>query len=179
MSGDDLPPARRLRRPPLGRAPDGAVLLAHDERVLRRRRLVTRGGEGVLVDLERTMRLRHGDALELEDGRLLEVVAAVEPLIEVRGDLARLAWHIGNRHVPCQIEGERLLIGRDRVLRVMLAGLGATLREVIEPFSPEGGAYGEGAPGLANAEAGHGGPEGDGAGLGDLAGKGASHGHEP
>ena len=74
------------------------------------------------------------------------MVAAEEALLEVRGDLARLAWHIGNRHAPCQIEPDRLLILRDAVLRGMLAGLGATLRDVTEAFHPEGGAYGEGTP---------------------------------
>jgi urease accessory protein len=141
MSAEGLPPARHHRRPPFERVPYDVVTLAHDERTLRRRRLVTVHGEGVLVDLARTVRLEHGDALELEDGRLLEVVAAEEPLLEVRGDLVRLAWHIGNRHLPCQIEGDRLLIGRDRVVRAMLLGLGASLREVSEPFVPEGGAY--------------------------------------
>ncbi len=141
MSVEGLPPARHHRRPPLGRVPYDVVTLAHDERMLRRRRLLTARGEGVLVDLARTVRLEHGDALELADGRLLEVVAAEEPLLEVRGDLVRLAWHIGNRHLPCRIEGDRLLIARDRVVRAMLLGLGATVREVSEPFVPEGGAY--------------------------------------
>lgn len=173
MSAEGLPPARHRRRPPFDRACYDAVTLAHDERVLRRRRLVTVHGEGVLVDLPRTVRIEHGDALELEDGRLLEVVAAEEPLLEIRGDLARLAWHIGNRHVPCQIEAERLLVGRDRVLCDMLARLGAELREVSEPFAPEGGAYGEGPHGHAV----HG--QGDSGGLGDLAGQGPPGGHEP
>ena len=141
MSAEDLPPARHHRRPPFGRAPYDTVTLAHDERTLRRRRLVTARGEGVLVDLARAVRLDHGDALELEDGRLLEVIAAEEPLFEVRGDLVRLAWHIGNRHLSCRIEGERLLVARDRVVRDMLLRLGASLREVSEPFVPEGGAY--------------------------------------
>ena len=86
-----------------------------------------------------------GDAFVLEDGRRIGVRAAVEPLLEVTGpDLVRLAWHVGNRHTPCQIEAERLLIQRDHVLRDMLEKLGATLREVDEPFTPEGGAYGHG-----------------------------------
>ena len=71
--------------------------------------------------------------------------AAPEDLLEVTGDdLVRLAWHIGNRHTPCQIEDGRLLIQRNHVMSDMLALLGATLREVVEPFTPEGGAYGHG-----------------------------------
>ena len=171
MSAQGLPPARHRRRPPFDRACYDVVTLAHDERVLRRRRLVTAHGEGVLVDLPRTLRLEHGDALALEDGRLLEVIAAEEPLLEVRGDLVRLAWHIGNRHLPCQIEEGRLLVGRDRVVLAMLLGLGAALREVSEPFVPEGGAYGEEAHGHS--------PRGDDLGLGDLASVGTSPGSGP
>ena len=73
------------------------------------------------------------------------LVAAEEPLLEVTGaDLARIAWHIGNRHTPCQIEADRLLIQRDHVMADMLARIGAEVREVVEPFTPEGGAYGHG-----------------------------------
>jgi urease accessory protein len=79
-------------------------------------------------------------------GRLIEVAAADEALVEVRGDLARLAWHIGNRHTPCQIDADRLVIRQDHVLEAMLAGLGAALDRVTGPFLPEGGAYGLGRP---------------------------------
>ncbi|MCE2738226.1 MAG: urease accessory protein UreE, partial [Rhodobacter sp.] len=113
-------------------------------RFLRRRRLVTAGGMAVLVDLPETTSLDHGDALELSDGRLVEVVAAAEPVLIVTGDLPRIAWHIGNRHTPCQIEGGRLLIRRDHVLKAMLRQLGAGVTEAQEPFIPEGGAYGHG-----------------------------------
>ncbi len=80
----------------------------------------------------------------MADGRFIEIYAADEDLLEIKGDLTRLAWQIGNRHMPCQIEAERLLIQRDHVIRDMLAQLGATLREVCEGFTPEGGAYGHG-----------------------------------
>jgi urease accessory protein len=141
----DLPPARVLRHAPLGATPYDVVVLRHDERLLRRRRLLTVHDEGVLVDLPTTSGFDQGDAFELEDGRLIEVMAAEEPLLEVRGpDLPRLAWHLGNRHAPCQIEPGRLLIQRDHVLRDMLQRLGAEVREVSEPFAPEGGAYGHG-----------------------------------
>ncbi|WP_371416221.1 urease accessory protein UreE [Rubellimicrobium sp. CFH 75288] len=138
----DLPPARTVRFPPLDSAPAGRVVLTHEERHLRRRRLVTEAGQGFLADLPEAVRLAPGSALVLEDGRLVEVAAAPEPLLEVRGgDRARLAWHIGNRHAACRIEADRLLIRRDHVLAAMLRGLGAELREVEEPFEPEGGAY--------------------------------------
>jgi urease accessory protein len=136
--------AHDIRRGPLEAAPDDLVVLAYDERLLRRRRLVTAQGSAVLVDLVETAGLDDGDALVTEDGRLIAIVAADEELMEVQGDLHRLAWHIGNRHAPCQIEGDRLLIRRDHVMRKMLEGLGAVVKDVVEPFTPEGGAYGVG-----------------------------------
>ena len=121
------------------------VRLDYEGRFLRRRRLETEAGLAFLADLPQTLSLGPGDAFRLSDGRLVEVAAAVEPLLEITGpDLVRLAWHIGNRHTPCQIEAARLLIARDRVLADMLRGLGASLAEVVEPFRPEGGAYGHG-----------------------------------
>ena len=140
----DLPAAREIRRKSQGGAPADRVTLGYDERFLRRRRLVTASGAGFLVDLAETASLDDGDMFVLADGRLIAVAAAEEPLIEVRGDLARLAWHIGNRHTPCQILADRLLIRRDPVLAGMLAGLGARLAELSGPFTPEGGAYGLG-----------------------------------
>lgn len=127
---------------------DGAadhVTLDYEGRFLRRRRLETAGGRAVLVDLAEVTSLDDGDALELTDGSRIAVRAAEEPLLEVRGAaLARLAWHIGNRHTPCRIEADRLLIRQDHVLAAMLRQLGAELREIREPFRPEGGAYGHG-----------------------------------
>jgi urease accessory protein len=140
----DLPCARAIIRGPVESVPGEFVLLDFDARQVRRRRLVTQGGEAFLADLPRTVGLNEGDAFVLEDGRLIGVVAAAEELMAVRGDLARLAWHIGNRHAPCQIGPDRLLIRRDHVLRGMVEGLGATVTDVVEPFTPEGGAYGEG-----------------------------------
>lgn len=121
------------------------VRLDYEERFLRRRRLTSETGESFLADLPETVSLDDGDAFLLSDGRVIEVSAAAETLLEITGpDLARLAWHIGNRHTPCQIEADRLLIRRDPVLADMLLGLGAALREVAEPFMAEGGAYGHG-----------------------------------
>ena len=140
----DLPTCRTIIKDDR-RSPSGTCLLTHDERFLRRKVLATTGGERFLVDLAHATSIGHGEMLELSDSRLIRVVAAREPLLEVTGaDLPRLAWHIGNRHAPCQVEANRLLIGRDRVLRDMLAKLGAELREVEERFTPESGAYGHG-----------------------------------
>ena len=105
---------------------------------------MTEGGAEVHVDLSVATSLSAGDALELQDGRRIAVIAAPEPLLEVIGDLPRLAWHIGNRHAPCRIEAHRLLIQDDPVMADMLRRLGATVRPVTEPFEPEGGAYGHG-----------------------------------
>ncbi len=139
-----LPVARDIRRVGAWSGPALSIALDYEARFLRRRRLVADDGTAFLVDLVRTVSLNHGDAFVLEDGRLVAVVAAPEPLLEVTGDLVRLAWHIGNRHTPCQIGPERLLIARDPVLADMLARLGAGLAEVEAPFTPEGGAYGHG-----------------------------------
>lgn len=127
-----------------GQEQDRAVL-SYDDRFLRRKVLTSDGGLRFLVDLKATTSLNAGDALLLSDGRRIAVVPAVEELLEITGpDLPRLAWHIGNRHMPCQIEAARLVIQRDHVIRAMLEQLGAQLKEVEEPFTPEGGAYGHG-----------------------------------
>jgi len=104
----------------------------------------TRGLE-FLLDLENAVVLRGGDALVLEDDRLIEVIAAPEPLAEIRGNdpqhLVRIAWHLGNRHLPTQITTRGLRIRRDHVIEAMARGLGARVIEIEAPFDPEGGAY--------------------------------------
>ncbi len=126
-------------------AGDDTVSLTYDARLLRRKRLVSDAGRAFLVDLPDTRSVDEGEAFLLDDGRRVSVVAAPEELVAVSGVvLPRLAWHIGNRHTPCQVEDTRLLIARDHVLEAMLAHLGATLDFVTEPFRPEGGAYGHG-----------------------------------
>jgi urease accessory protein UreE len=125
-------------------AGDESVTLSYDDRFLRRKVLTADSGLRFLVDLEHTTSVNAGDAFVLADGRKVLVVPAPEALIEVTGDLVRLAWHIGNRHAPAQIEQGRILIQHDHVMAEMLTGLGATVREVAEPFTPEGGAYGHG-----------------------------------
>jgi len=126
-------------------APADTVVLDFDDR--HRRRMAMTGTRGLefLLDLENAVALRGGDALVLDDGRLIEVVAAPEPLLEIRGSdpqhLVRVAWHLGNRHLPTQIMAKGLRIRRDHVIEAMVKGLGARVIEIEAPFDPEGGAY--------------------------------------
>ncbi|GAB1478014.1 urease accessory protein UreE [Paracoccaceae bacterium] len=137
-------PARQVLRQGAAGA-DERVVLSYDERFLRRKRLICESGASVMVDLAETVSLEDGDALVTDSGQRVAILAAQEPVIEVRGpNLARLAWHIGNRHTPCQVAEGHLVIRRDHVLEAMLHGLGADLAPVIAPFRPEGGAYGHG-----------------------------------
>jgi len=128
-----------------GSAPYDKAVLPHDERHLRRRAIETAAGDKVLVDLPEPVVLNNGDRLVLEDGRQLEIVAAPEEVYDIRArdavHLAELAWHIGNRHLAAAIEPGRILILRDHVIKAMLEGLGATVNEVSQPFSPLRGAY--------------------------------------
>lgn len=120
------------------------VALDYDARMIRRRRLVSAGGIAFLVDLAETVSLNEGDCFQVDDNLIVAVRAAPEALLAVTGDLPRLAWHIGNRHTPCRIEADRLLIRDDPVLARMLEQLGAQVTPLTAPFSPEGGAYGHG-----------------------------------
>jgi urease accessory protein len=137
--------------------PADTVVLDFDDR--HRRRMAMTGTRGLefLLDLENAVALRGGDALVLEDGRLVEVVAAAEPLIEIRGTdphhLVRVAWHLGNRHLPTQIMAKGLRIRRDHVIEAMVKGLGARVIEIEAPFDPEGGAYAGGGHAHAESEA--------------------------
>ena len=130
---------------PSGVAPFVHAELVHDERHLRRRVIELAGGDKVLVDLPETVVLSHRDLLVLEDGRHAEILAAAEELYDIRPrdalHLTQLAWHIGNRHLAAAIEPGRILILRDHVIKAMLEGLGATVADTVEPFSPLAGAY--------------------------------------
>ncbi len=146
---EELPRATRVLRAGgwIERTAKDLVLLDFDDRFRRRKRYVAESGFAFLLDLEEATALRDGDALLLEEGGVILVRAAPEPLVEVTAEtpqrLARLAWHLGNRHLPTRIEAGRLLIRDDHVIVEMLRGLGAGVRQVSEPFDPEGGAYGE------------------------------------
>jgi len=115
-------------------APADTVVLDFDDRHRRRMAMTATRGLEFLLDLENAVVLRGGDALVLDDGRLIEVVAAPESLIEIRGTdpqhLVRVAWHLGNRHLPTQIIGKGLRIRRDHVIEAMVRGLGARVIEI-------------------------------------------------
>lgn len=141
--------------------PADALVLDRDDR--HRRRLVMRcaGGTAFLLDLPEARVLKDGDALELADGRLVAVRARAERLLEVAADdpahLVRIAWHLGNRHLPTQFVGDRLRVRDDHVIADMLVRLGARVTALEAPFDPEGGAYGHGSTHGHGHH--HGGPE--------------------
>ena len=121
------------------------VLMNYDERFIRRKKLVSNKGETFLVELSETKSLNNGDAFVLNDGRKILVKAAEEKLLEIKHiNLSKIAWHIGNRHTPCQILENRLLIQDDVVMRDLLKKLGAKVKLIEDVFLPEGGAYGHG-----------------------------------
>ena len=119
----------------------------HDGRHRRRLLLRTAGGRELLLDLPRARHLREGDGIECDDGGVVRVVSLPERLLEINASspqaLLRLAWHLGNRHLPTALAADRLLIREDPVIADMLRGLGATVRAVEAPFDPETGAYGD------------------------------------
>jgi len=121
------------------------VVLDAEDRHRRRIALTAEKGTEFLLDFAKPVALRDGDGLLLDDGAIVAVVGAPEALVEVSAkddiELARLAWHLGNRHTEVQIVGNRLRIRRDHVLEDMLRGLGATLTPLDAPFDPEGGAH--------------------------------------
>jgi urease accessory protein len=121
------------------------VTLDYEGRHRRRFRYVGERGIDFVLDLAQTTLLRDGDGLQLDDGRIVAVKAAPEALVAVSAACAdallRLAWHIGNRHLPAQLSAQRILIRNDAVIVTMLRGLGATVEEITAPFTPERGAY--------------------------------------
>ncbi len=116
-------------------------------------------GTVFLLDEAEAVQLRHGDGLKLEDGRIVEVLAAPEALLEVRAadpvHLLKLGWHLGNRHLAAEMHADRILIRDDHVIAHMLEHLGAKLCRVQAPFDPEGGAYGGAHVGHNHGDHGH------------------------
>ena len=121
------------------------VLIDYDRRHRRRILLRTESGKSVLIDLPQAVRLRNGDGLLLEDGGIVRVCARPEKLLEIHahdeGDLVRIAWHLGNRHLPVQLLGERIRIRADHVIEEMISHLGGHVEAIDAPFDPEAGAY--------------------------------------
>ena len=134
------------RRIPPQVAADVELALPFELRQKSRLRTVLAGGEEIGLFLERGTHLRDGDCLAADDGRVVRIVAAPEDLVEVRcadaDQLARAAYHLGNRHTPVQVGSGWLRLAADDVLAGMLRGLGATVTPVRAPFEPEAGAYG-------------------------------------
>ena len=132
-----------------GAKPADVVRLDYDRRTRRRISLTGNGGLAFLLDLAKAPVLRDGDGIRLEDGRIVAVEAAPERLLEITctdaHQLARVAWHLGNRHLAAEIGDRVIHIRDDHVIADMVRGLGAAVRLVERPFNPEGGAYGEGA----------------------------------
>ncbi|MDT7953037.1 MAG: urease accessory protein UreE [Acetobacteraceae bacterium] len=131
------------------------VSIDYDRRHRRRHVLTAASGAELLIDLPQAVRLRDGDGLALEDGRLVQVKAAPESLLEIHAhgpaELVRIAWHLGNRHLPVQLLGDRIRIRSDHVIEAMVAGLGGHAEAIEAPFDPEAGAY-AGGHGHAHAE---------------------------
>ena len=121
------------------------VTLDHEGRHRRRVALKGEGGLDFLLDLDKAAVLNDGDAVKLEDGRLVLVKAAPQSLLEIRAEnplrLMRIAWHIGNRHTPAEIAADAIYIEDDHVLAEMVRGQGGTATPVTRPFQPERGAY--------------------------------------
>ena len=121
------------------------VTLDYEGRFLRRKRLVTDSGEPFLVELPETVSLSSTDGFVLDDNRVVAIKAKKESLLKVKhAELPRIAWHIGNRHTPCQVGYDHLLIQEDHVMEDLLHLLGADVEKFQAPFTPEGGAYGHG-----------------------------------
>ena len=136
-----------LRKLSKGLASSDSVTLNYDNRYRRRIAMKTDGGKDFLLDLAKTTELRSGDLIELEDGRFIEVKAASEKLMKATSDepllILKAAWHIGNRHLSCEIKMDNLIVRFDHVILQMLENLGLTLEVINQPFNPEGGAYGD------------------------------------
>ena len=121
------------------------IELSYDERFLRRKKLTSYNGIEFIVDLKNTISLKKDDMFKLDSGLLINVRYKIEELLEIKGNnLMHLIWHIGNRHIPCQIEENRILIQNDKVIEEMILRLNGQTKVVLEAFDPEGGAYGIG-----------------------------------
>ena len=121
------------------------ITLSYEDRFIRRKKLIANNGTEFLVNLEETVSVNENNFFELENGNLIKVLSKEENLIEITGDnLKQIIWHIGNRHLPCQIEENRILIQDDAVILDMVLNLHGNVKKVFEKFKPEGGAYGMG-----------------------------------
>ena len=121
------------------------ISLSYDQRFLRRKKLVSDNGLEFLVNLPETKSLSENQAFKLESGNFILIKNKKEKLLEIKGkNLMKLICHIGNRHMPCQIKKDKILIQHDEVIKKMILKLGGKVKKVFKPFIPEGGAYGIG-----------------------------------
>jgi urease accessory protein len=147
------------------------LTLDHEDRNRRRVALKGDGGQDILLDLDKPTALNDGDAVKLEDGSLVLIKAAAQKLIEITAEnplrLARVAWHIGNRHTPAEITANAIYIEHDHVLAEMIRGQGCAMADVERPFQPERGAYDHDHANCGHDHHGH-----------DHHGHGHEHGHD-
>ena len=121
------------------------ISLSYEERFIRRKKLIADNGTEFLVNLKETISVDENHFFELENGKVIKIISKEENLIEIKGkNLKQIIWHIGNRHLPCQIEETRILIQEDSVILDMILKLDGNVNKVFEKFNPEGGAYGLG-----------------------------------
>ena len=121
------------------------ISLSYEDRFIRRKKLIANNGTEFLVNLEETKSVDENYYFKLDSGEAIKVISKEEILIQITGDnIKQIIWHIGNRHLPCQIEESRILIQEDSVIKEMIIKLGGNVTNVVEKFKPEGGAYGMG-----------------------------------
>ena len=121
------------------------ITLNYHERFIRRKKLVSDNNFEFLVNLPETISVNKDEGFLLENDQIILIKFAKETLIEIKSDdLIKIVWHIGNRHIPCQIENDRLLIQEDKVIEKLIIRLGGSIKTILEEFCPEGGAYGLG-----------------------------------
>ena len=124
---------------------EDTITLTYDQRFIRRKKLVSDNNFGFFVNLSETVSLKKNEGFLLDNGSIILIKSAEEELLEITSNnLMKITWHIGNRHIPCQIENERLLIQVDKVIENLIIKLGGHVKKVKEEFNPEGGAYGLG-----------------------------------
>ena len=121
------------------------ITLTYHERFVRRKKLMSDNKIEFLVNLPETISLNKNNGFLLNNGSIILIKPAKEELLEIVSDnLIKITWHIGNRHIPCQIETARLLIQRDKVIEELIIKLGGKITKIKGEFNPEGGAYGLG-----------------------------------
>ena len=121
------------------------ISLSYEDRFIRRKKLTANNGTEFLVNLEETISIDENYYFKFDSGAVIKVISKEENLMQITSDnIKQIIWHIGNRHLPCQIEENRILIQEDSVIKDMIIKLGGNVINVVEKFKPEGGAYGMG-----------------------------------